>query len=279
MEEKLDVQKILEYQFFVKKIYTWIIVLVVIVELVLLRLTWPRVQDQDLWLIVVKLILASTVPISILFRAHFFVRPWLFAKYHLLKNCLNIEFKKRKQEVDFSNLERVAFSWVSPRFFGGYILHLKTGHKIRIFSVLKGSEILLERLIEYRKDLFNLKKCEHYIHRAKHVEESWKRLAESFKNWKKQLLFLLVLPLFLSLGISFLKGHEVLTNMTLNIFITTCLVSLVFGMLLNVLTEYFFILSLENQLQIQFKYIEIGAFVLHIVLWLGVSILLVTHLL
>lgn len=143
---------------------------------------------------VISLVLVSTVPISILIRVFFFIRPWIKSECELFDDRLVITSGSKKRELKFSDVARVNYSWLSPRFFGGFNLELASGQKFRFFSVLDNSHTVLERLHAVRSDVMVEEEYQNYIQVSQKVDESWSRLSRKISNWKMLTVKFVIMP-------------------------------------------------------------------------------------
>lgn len=172
------------YSPFVTRLYHWAPVLTVLAEIIILRINILSALEHDWWVAAFRLVVASSVPVSIFIRLLFYVRPWIKATYELHPDSLVIRHGKSEKSVDFSEVQSVKLSHFSPRFFGGFRLTTKSGATIRVFSMLEGQHKILEALHGARAELFSEKQYQSYIQKSSRVGESWGRIRRKLSNWK-----------------------------------------------------------------------------------------------
>ena len=142
----------------------------------------------------IKILVASSVPISILIRLLFFIRPRLFARYRLAENRLIIERGKKKFELQFKDISRILISKVSPRFLGGFMVEMQSGMKLRFPSALAGNHLILAAASRERPELLPDKLLEPYVALCQQVDASWQRMAKKLRNIPLMAVKYLLLP-------------------------------------------------------------------------------------
>ena len=197
----------LKYRPSVLRFYRWVIGLTLVAELIIIRINLFKIMDETWLMGTVSLLLASTVPLSILLRMFFVVRPAIKSEYELKADGVIIHRGSKDREFKFTDVAKVNYSWLSPRFFGGFNLELPTGQKFRFFSILENSHKVLEQLHEVRSDVLVEEEYQQYIKASQRVSESWARLSRKIGNWKMLLSKYIVFPCMAAWFLWF-KGWE-----------------------------------------------------------------------
>ncbi|MCB0369477.1 MAG: hypothetical protein KDD45_08515, partial [Bdellovibrionales bacterium] len=78
-----------------------------------------------------KLILACSVPLSLLVRIFFVFRPRILATYELYEDHLVRIFRKKRYVISFQEIKEIRLSFLSPRFLGGFSLLTQNGQKLQ----------------------------------------------------------------------------------------------------------------------------------------------------
>ena len=182
--------------------------LTLLAELIIIRINLFKILDETWLMGTVSLVLASTVPISILVRMLFVVRPAIKSEYELHSDHVVIHRGSKDRQFKFTDVAKVNYSWLSPRFFGGFNLELTSGQKFRFFSILENSHKVLEQLHEVRADVLVEEEYQDYIQASQRVSESWARLSQKLSNWKMLLVKYIVFPV-LSAWFLWFKGWEI----------------------------------------------------------------------
>ncbi len=183
-----------EYRPTIKKIYWFLVVITIIFLLVLLRINLAKLATETYIFTTIKLVIALIVPLSILFRLHFIIRPYIFSKYKLEKNLLFVKFKKKEKKVNLDHVTHLKFTLFSPRFFGGFKIKLDDGSSYRFLSLLQNNHKVVEYLFVNKPSLKSEAKYSKYIKTSKTVLVSWKRILLRLKQWPWLLIKYFLLP-------------------------------------------------------------------------------------
>lgn len=152
--------------------------------LIVFRLNILRLQELPWYDISFKLLLAASIPITILIRAFFFFAPRLFSHYKADAAKLMITRWGHTREIYYEQINCIRFSKLSPRFFGGFRIRLKSGTWLRFPSLMENSSHLLKMIQQSRPDLADRDEFDRFSHTASLVEVSWQRLRGKWRNWK-----------------------------------------------------------------------------------------------
>ncbi len=177
-----------EYRPTIKKIYYFVLLATLIFLCVLLRINIVKLSAETYIGTTIKLILVAVVPLSILFRLLFFIRPIIFSKYVLETPFLFIQFRKKTKKVDLRQIEKLSLTLFSPRFFGGFKIELPSGEKFRFLSFLQNNHKVVEFLRNNSPQLLPATKFDGYIFTSRCVLVSWKRMLWRLKKWPFVLL-------------------------------------------------------------------------------------------
>jgi hypothetical protein len=235
--------KVLNYHTLVRRMYWFVFIGLISAELLIIRLHIYKIMEVSFFEALAKIIVLSTVVISIFFRLVVFVRPRVFSKYKLYDNRVEIFFKNKKKEVLFQHIEALKFSLLSPRFFGGFSVILNTGQKFMFLSILNGSHEILEKLLKIKPELVKDKKLKSYVKRASSVEFSWQRIKTKMRNTRFMLAKFMGAPLVLMLviffGTSFIESLVPVYLRVVSIFGITFIITCTLAIILNVVEEHF----------------------------------------
>jgi len=153
------------------------------------------------------LIIASTAPLTLMFRVIVFARPRIFASLEVFPDRMVRSFGKKKEIVLFSQIQKLKISWVQPRWLGGFTLELKSGQKFFFLSALERTHEVLDKMVALHPDIVDEKRFKEYMFLNKIVETSWERIREKLRNWHififKYLIFGLVLA-----RLAYENGHQ-----------------------------------------------------------------------
>ncbi|USN48713.1 MAG: hypothetical protein H6626_06380 [Pseudobdellovibrionaceae bacterium] len=163
-------------------------------EVIIIRINLFSVMGEPWWKVLFKMLLASTVPLSIFIRLYFFMRPPLFSTYEVLPENLVIRYRKSEKRIRWEQVKEVKFSWLSPRFLGGFTLILSTGTKWRFFSALHHSHKILEAVYRQQPALISEARLQKYTAMSHLVDVSWQRLREKLRRWPRWMLKYLAVP-------------------------------------------------------------------------------------
>ena len=167
----------LEYRQAFKRLYYFTLVGAFLAEVLILRVNLAKFSDQSQLIMGLKILAASSIPLSVLIRLLFFVRPRLFARYWLEDERLVIERGKKKFELKFSDISRILISKLSPRFLGGFMVEMRSGQKLRFPSALYGNYLILEKAAKVCPKLLPEQVLSPYLLLSKQVDASWTRMA------------------------------------------------------------------------------------------------------
>ncbi len=172
-----------EYRPTIKKIYWFLVALTIVFLLVLIRVNLAKLTSETYIFTGIKLFISVIVPLSILFRLYFFIRPNIFSKYKLEDKYLYIKFKKKEKKVNLDYVTNLKFTLFSPRFFGGFKIKTDDGSTYRFLSLLQNNHKIVEYLSKAKPDLRAASKYAKYIQTSKTVLISWRRILLRLKKW------------------------------------------------------------------------------------------------
>ncbi|MEO0335784.1 MAG: hypothetical protein AAF202_05295, partial [Pseudomonadota bacterium] len=147
---------------------------------------------------ILRLVVACSVPFSVLLRLYFWVRPRIYSIYEIYPNQFIRVFRNQREMHMFDEIEDVKISMLSPRFFGGFTVKMKNGKKTMFLSALKNSYKLLDLITEQRPELVEPTQLRNYLRMSRIVDVSWKRMKEKLTQWRVLILKLIALPLGLA---------------------------------------------------------------------------------
>ena len=197
---QLEVLQRYEYRSVTRKLYLWSVAALLLSCLIIVRIRMVEVLEEETFLAVGKLILACSVPLSILARLVIIVQPRIFSSYEVSeKDIFRVRGKKRHQ-FSMDNIAKVHISVFSPRFFGGFRIHMKSGQVLTFLSALKDSHQILERIIAVRPELIGADKYKRYMDQSRRVDVSWRRLREKWLNWKMVVAKYILVPVVLTVA-------------------------------------------------------------------------------
>jgi len=165
----------------------------------MIRINLVNYLEKSWFEIVIKLVLSISLPLSMIFRMQLCIKPRIFASYVLGNEKLMQRYKNRIREIEFKNIESIQFSMLSPRFFGGFIVKLKSGPKFMFLSLLPNNHVILEKIIESRPELLSSDRVKAYVTISRLVEISWGRIIKRIRNLPLSLTKLLVYPLVIAI--------------------------------------------------------------------------------
>ena len=191
--------EIFKYRNTTIKLYRIIFWTLVVICLIMIRINLVNYLEKNWIEIVIKLVLSISLPLSMIFRMQLFIKPRIFASYVLGNEKLMQRYKNRIREIEFKNIESIQFSMLSPRFFGGFIVKLKSGPKFMFLSLLPNNHVILEKIIESRPELLSSDRVKAYVTISRLVEISWGRIIKRIRNLPLSLTKLLVYPLVIAI--------------------------------------------------------------------------------
>ncbi len=195
--------KVLNYHKSIHRLYWIVFSSLIFAELVILRLNVYEIMKVSFFDALVKIVLLSTVVLSIFFRLVVYVRPRVFSRYELYKDKVIIKFKRKSKEILFDHIQELKFSMLPPRFFGGFSVVMNTGQKFMFLSILNGSQEVLDHMLKKRPQLVKDEKVKSYVERTQCIEYSWERMKSKIKNWQLILVKYLAVPIVVT---SVIKG-------------------------------------------------------------------------
>ncbi|MCB0366204.1 MAG: hypothetical protein H6624_15090 [Bdellovibrionaceae bacterium] len=172
----------LEYRGAFKRLYKVALIGSVVAIAIIIRLHIGRFPDDTNLVMGFRILVACSLPLSIIIRLWFFVRPRLFSKYWLEEHRLLIEQGRKKFEMKFTEIKRIVISRISPRFLGGFRVEMNSGMKIRFPSALAGNYMVLEAIANARPDMVPDKIMDRYRQMSRQVDASWKRMGRKLRN-------------------------------------------------------------------------------------------------
>lgn len=173
-----------EYRSVTRKLYLWAVAALLLSCLIIVRVRMVEVLEEETLLALGKLILACSVPLSVLVRLVLIVQPRIFSSYEVNgADIFRVRGRKRHQ-FSMENISKISISVFSPRFFGGFRIQMKSGQTLTFLSALKNSHQILEKVVAVRPDLLDSDRFHRYIEQSRRVDVSWRRLREKWLNWK-----------------------------------------------------------------------------------------------
>ncbi|MCB0407259.1 MAG: hypothetical protein KDD34_03585, partial [Bdellovibrionales bacterium] len=221
--------------------YRFFIGLLILACLIIIRYRLAEVLEEETLLAIGKLILACSVPLSLLVRIFFVFRPRILATYELYEDHLVRIFRKKRYVISFQEIKEIRLSFLSPRFLGGFSLLTQNGQKLQFLSALKNSHIILKEIIKSRVDLLDEKRFQKYLQSSQFVDVSWQRIREKLKEWKLIGVKFLAIPAVIFLVVlwipfSWLRYPVKLVEF-LYLFTVIFLIILVIGFIMNSIEE------------------------------------------
>lgn len=236
-EESESVIK-LEYYPVIRKIFWIIIFVLVIIELLIFRIHFAQLFSEGMLKGLISFLLLSSIPLGIFLRLMIFVRPRIFSHFELDANDFFICRAKKKNGIHYSQIKNVSISKLSPRFFGGFIIQLNTGQKLRFPSLLKHNELILKRALKYNKELIAEDKANHYFAIQSMVIESWNRIRRKLQNKSIIAIKYFAIPLILS----FIHSKTINSNVSFGeLLLIYSLANLVYALIFNSIEERIYV--------------------------------------
>lgn len=228
--------KIFSYRESTKALYKLAVAVTLVAELIIVRIRVVEFMDEETWWAIWKLILASGIPLSILIRLFFFIRPRIFSVYELRSDRLIRIYGKKREEIKFSEILSVRISLLSPRFFGGFSIQMRSGFKLRFLSALKDSHEILEAIVMARPELLPQGRYESYVRISRLVDLSWIRTKEKLKKWNILLVKYLALPIVIATilfyqGVGFEADGEPFASWFRNVLFSIVAISILGGVI------------------------------------------------
>ncbi len=195
----------LEYRPQVKKFFFYLLGFCLFSILILFRIEYGKIGNEDWYKGLFKMILAASVPITIIVKLIFVFRPKIFTKYRIFNDKIEVLRGRSSNELYFKDIDRIRFSWFSPRFFGGFALHFRSGQLLKFPSLVENCSELIQKVAHARADLVSEEKLKEYILLNEVVGISWTRVKERFLLWQVWVSKLVLFPLLLSYVVSLYK--------------------------------------------------------------------------
>ena len=189
---------IFSYRSFVIKLYQFVWWALIFLCLALLRINILDISKEAWHGAAIKAILSTSVPLSLLARMFFVIRPRIFSTYELTEHGLRRKFKNQVEEIEFAKIKKIRFSLLSPRFLGGYVIYLSTGQKYMFLSALRKNHEILKKIGEIKSDLIDSTQLAHYLKVSSRVEVSWQRMFWRLKKWPSVLIKFGIFPLLVT---------------------------------------------------------------------------------
>tara|TARA_B100000749_G_scaffold280887_2_gene280032 strand:+ start:95126 stop:95959 length:834 start_codon:yes stop_codon:yes gene_type:complete len=193
----------LNYRPFVKKIFWYVLFGLVLSELVIIRWNYEALKDADWLTALFKILLASGVIISLFYRLLVYVRPRVFSRYEVFDQHVDIINGKKVKKMEFNQIQRIRFSWTSPRFFGGFTVYLKSGQKFVFSSILERSEQVLVRIDRSRPDLIDEGLFKKYMNFSEWTPHAWDRIRLRIQQVPMLIIKIFALPLVTAFAYSY----------------------------------------------------------------------------
>ena len=198
MSEITEPLKRLSYRDSSKMLYKFVFGVTLFSILLIVRYQLVHYVDTAPEETVLKLLLSCSVPISILFRLYFWVRPRIYSVYEVYPDHFVRVFHKKREVNPFSEIDKILISLFSPRFLGGFKVVMRNGQKTTFLSALKNSHKLLELIVVARPELVETKTFDNYLQVGRLVDVSWKRMKLKLSQWKLLLAKFVAAPLGLA---------------------------------------------------------------------------------
>ena len=176
-------QDVFKYRKIVTNLYKITFWLLAFVCLVLVRINLVGVMDQSLHTAILKLLVSLTIPLGIMIRMKFILRPRIFSSYVLAEQKMLQRYKNKTKEIQFENIDKVKLSWLSPRFFGGFSIYLNTGQKFVFLSLLENNHLILDAILKKRPELLDADSFDKYKRMAQLVKFSWLTIPNRVRLW------------------------------------------------------------------------------------------------
>ncbi|NQZ02837.1 MAG: hypothetical protein HRT45_19410 [Bdellovibrionales bacterium] len=192
-----DPLKRLTYRDSTKVLYKIAIGISLIAVLIIIRQRVVHYMDVPFEQTILKLVLACSVPFSVLMRLYFWVRPRIYSIYEVHADSFVRVYRNQREINKYDDVARIKISLLSPRFFGGFSVYMNNGKKTHFLSALKNSHKLLELMVEKRPGLVEKQQFAKYLKMSRIVDVSWKRMKDKLADWKVVVGKLIILPLAL----------------------------------------------------------------------------------
>lgn len=186
-----------EYQYLpkVKKFYYLIIFGLVIVELVLIRLNYPKIRDEKWYLGVIHLLIASSLPVSILYRLIRHIHPLIHTRFSWHEKGIKLIKRGKELQVDFDQISKIKISRWPTWWGGGFNIHLKSGQVFYLLSFIEKGHEILSNLMQKRPSVEVVGPVTGYLKRAPYIAATWNRWLLMRKHWHWFVLKHLTMPL------------------------------------------------------------------------------------
>jgi hypothetical protein len=133
MREQAPLKR-LTYRDSTKVLYKIAIGISMITVLIVVRQRVVHYMEMPPEQTVLRLILACSVPFSVLMRLYFWVRPRIYSVYEIYSDQFVRVFRSHREVHRFDEIEDIKISSLSPRFFGGFTVKMKNGKKTTFLS-------------------------------------------------------------------------------------------------------------------------------------------------
>ncbi len=203
-----------EYRSITRKLYLWLVAALLLACLIIVRVRMVEVLEEETFLAMGKLIIACSVPLSVLARLILIVQPRIFSRYEVSDTDIFKVRGRQRHQFSMDHIANVRISMFSPRFLGGFRIQMKSGQVMTFLSALKDSHQILEKVIAARPDLLESDRFHRYLEQSRRVDVSWHRLREKWLNWKMVGVKYIIAPVLLTV-VSVFVGNTLGSTYTL----------------------------------------------------------------
>lgn len=190
-------EKTLEYRRASFRLYYFALAICFLSEIFIFSAHLGKFLGDSIQTTVIRLLTVSSLPLASFIYLILFIRPQIRSRYWLDPNRLIVDDLKSEHEIAFKNIKKVSILTSSPRFFSGFIIHLKNGVKFRIPSALSGNLLVLEAICRDRPELFSENTLIRYILTSRMVDVSWARMWRKINYWPVLVLKYFAFVIFL----------------------------------------------------------------------------------
>lgn len=207
--ENLELQKKIYYRSWVKKLFYFSIIVILITELIIYRLHYVKFESAGLVLGSIQFLIASGLPLGILLRLLIVIRPRIFSEFELQTDKLIIRLGKKESVIEFSQIKSVNRTKLPAKYLGGFTIELQTGRKLYFSSIIKNEEYLLEALKTHNPKLFDDGKNKDLLLEVKETDRYWNHIHSRLKNPYYMAYKLVFIPFSFSLIYSFFMQENI----------------------------------------------------------------------
>ncbi|MCB9026654.1 MAG: hypothetical protein H6625_10080 [Bdellovibrionaceae bacterium] len=187
------------YHSLVKKIYKIFFIFLLLMCVIIIR--WKlesTISSENLLSNVINILLSLSVPLSLLVRLLFVVRPRIYSSYTFEGSTIIVDYLNNKKILDIKNIDDIVLTLLPPRWFGGFKVRFKSGQKLVFLSLLERNYQLLEYILKLRPELMPKNKASKYVKAAKLFKNSWERSLQRFKYRYLSAVKFLLIPILIA---------------------------------------------------------------------------------